>query len=157
MLSGNGEEYDYHCHSNLVRAVTPWGLAESDVHDVLNLFQVTGLDEEGRYFMGSCPAGENDYIEFLAETDLLMALSACFRQIGESALTCIGTCPGGDLSAWGFGADSEKRMTESCRPLAVEVFRLTDESFLEDRGWRPSQKAGYKGMHGMRIPEGEGR
>lgn len=29
----------------------PWGLAESDVHDVLNVFQVTGLNKDGQYFM----------------------------------------------------------------------------------------------------------
>jgi uncharacterized protein YcgI (DUF1989 family) len=53
----------------------PFGLNESDVHDVINLFQVTGLDEDGRYFMNPCPAEAGDYIEFLAEQDLLMALS----------------------------------------------------------------------------------
>ena len=53
----------------------PWGLAESDVHDVLNVFQVTGLDKDGRYFMSPCPAEKGDSIEFLAEQDLLMALS----------------------------------------------------------------------------------
>lgn len=74
LLSG-GQEYDFHCHSNLVRSVMPWGLGEMDVHDVLNVFQVTGLDEEGRYCMGQCPAEKNDSIEFLAETDVLMALS----------------------------------------------------------------------------------
>ena len=41
MLSG--APYDFHCHSNLVRAVMPFGLTEFDVHDVINLFQVTGL------------------------------------------------------------------------------------------------------------------
>lgn len=46
-----GEDFDFHCHSNLTRAVLPFGLGESDVHDVLNVFQVTGLDREGRYFM----------------------------------------------------------------------------------------------------------
>jgi len=46
-----GEDFDFHCHSNLTRAVLPFGLVESDVHDVLNVFQVTGLDREGRYFM----------------------------------------------------------------------------------------------------------
>lgn len=51
-----GEEFNFHCHSNLTRAVLPWGLAESDVHDVLNVFQVTGLDNEGRYFMAPSPA-----------------------------------------------------------------------------------------------------
>ena len=29
----------------------PFGLAESDVHDVLNVFQVTGLNEQGEYHM----------------------------------------------------------------------------------------------------------
>ena len=49
MLSGEG--FDYHCHSNLARAILPHGLNESDVHDVLNVFQVTGLNENGEYFM----------------------------------------------------------------------------------------------------------
>jgi len=73
-----GGEYNYHCHSNLVRAILPWGLNEGDVHDVLNLFQVTGLDERGRYWMGKCPAGEEDFLELFAEQDLLMALSKFF-------------------------------------------------------------------------------
>src|SRR5581483_5450118 len=34
-----GQEFDLHCHSNLTRAVLPWGLGEADVHDVLNVFQ----------------------------------------------------------------------------------------------------------------------
>ncbi len=46
-----GDDFDFHCHSNLTRAILPYGLAESDVHDVLNLFQVTGLNKHGEYFM----------------------------------------------------------------------------------------------------------
>ena len=46
-----GKDFDYHCHSNLTRAVLPYGLAESDIHDVLNVFQVTGLNSDGQYFM----------------------------------------------------------------------------------------------------------
>ncbi|KAK4176567.1 hypothetical protein QBC36DRAFT_329023 [Triangularia setosa] len=130
LLSG-GQSYDYHCHSNLVRAVREFGLEERDVHDVINLFQVTGLDEKGKYCMSPCPAKEGDSIEFLAETDVLMALS---------------TCPGGDLSLWGFGADSEKEMEKCCRPLKVEVFRLEDGGLLE---WEGSEVAGYKGNHGL--------
>ncbi|KAK6834519.1 meiotic chromosome segregation protein [Apiospora arundinis] len=144
VLSGSGESggsgYDYHCHSNLTRAVMEFGLRESDVHDVINIFQVTGLDEQGRYFMNPCPAEKVDSIEFLAEQDLLMALS---------------TCPGGDLSLWGFGADSEKEMIKCCRPLKVEVFRLEDEALLAQNGWKSPEVAPYKGAHGMRIPQGE--
>jgi len=71
----SGGQYDFHCHSNLTRAVLPFGLTEFDVHDVINIFQVTGLDAKGRYFMNPCPAESGDHIEFLAEQDVLMALS----------------------------------------------------------------------------------
>ncbi|KAF6807616.1 meiotic chromosome segregation protein [Colletotrichum sojae] len=138
----SGGSYDFQCHSNLTRAVIPWGLNEGDVHDVINIFQATGLDEKGRYFMNPCPAGPGDYIEFLAEQDLLMALS---------------TCPGGDLSLWGFGEDSEEEMIKCCRPLKVEVFRLEDEGLLERGGWKPAEVSPYKGRHGMTIPLGEVR
>ncbi|KAI3395699.1 hypothetical protein diail_997 [Diaporthe ilicicola] len=136
----SGQTYDFHCHSNLTRAVLPFGLNESDVHDVINLFQVTGLDEKGRYFMNPCPAEAGDHIEFLAEQDVLMALS---------------TCPGGDLSLWGFGSDSEKEMIKCCRPLKVEVFRLEDERLLKSGGWKPAETSPYQGRHGMHVPVGE--
>ncbi|EHA48148.1 meiotic chromosome segregation protein [Pyricularia oryzae 70-15] len=138
----SGGSYDFQCHSNLTRAVVPFGLEERDVHDVINLFQVTGLDDEGRYFMNPCPAQAGDYIEFLCEQDLLFALS---------------TCPGGDLSLWGFGSDSEKEMIKCCRPLKVEVFALQDGgALLESKGWKPAEKSAYAGRHGMHVPLGEG-
>ncbi|KAJ0307200.1 hypothetical protein Brms1b_010091 [Colletotrichum noveboracense] len=101
-----------------------------------------GLDEQGRYFMNPCPAGPGDYIEFLAEQDVLMALS---------------TCPGGDLSLWGFGEDSEEEMIKCCRPLKVEVFKIEDEGLLQRGGWKPAEVSPYKGRHGMNIPLGEVR
>jgi len=72
----NGTAYDFHCHSNLVRAVLPYGLTEFDVHDVINVFQVTGLlaDDE-RYFMKTSPAKVGDYFELFCELELLMAVS----------------------------------------------------------------------------------
>lgn len=72
-----GESFDFHCHSNLTRAVVPFGLTELDVHDVLNVFQVTGLDEGGKYFMETSPAKPGEYFEFFAEVDVLCALSTC--------------------------------------------------------------------------------
>ncbi|KAJ1333848.1 hypothetical protein MN608_03845 [Microdochium nivale] len=143
--SGAGPaSYDYHCKSNLARAVAMSGefpgWTEADVHDVINIFQVTGLDEKGRYFMNPCPAEKGDHLEFLAEQDVLFALS---------------TCPGGDLSLWGFGADSDEAMLKCCRPLRVEVFRLEDEGLLHRSGWRPAEVSGYNGRHGMTVPIGE--
>jgi uncharacterized protein len=132
MLTGEG--FDYHCHSNLTRAVLPHGLTEFDVHDVLNVFQCTGLNADDRYFMKTCPAEQGDYFEFFAEVDLLCALS---------------TCPGGDLSVPLWGPDARDPL-DVCRPLGVEVHR--PHPGLLDR-WSPPPMAGYAGLHGMRLPQ----
>ncbi|KAH5895713.1 hypothetical protein HBI89_185400 [Parastagonospora nodorum] len=142
-----GAEYDFHCHSNLVRAVLPYGLTEFDVHDVLNVFQTTGLDGQGRYFMEASPATKESYVEWFAETDLLCALS---------------TCPGGDLSRWGWTqaeeeeAGGEEGMKGTCRPIRVEVWEIGEEVRGEVLGgWRESERSRYRGMHGMGVPKGE--
>lgn len=129
-----GEDFDFHCHSNLVRAVAPFGLTEFDVHDVLNVFQCTGLTEDDRYFMKACPARPGDHFEFFAEVDLLCALS---------------TCPGGDLSIPLWGPDARDPL-EVCRPIGVEVF-APPSHLLE--GWSSPPRAAYRGLHGVRQPE----
>jgi hypothetical protein len=127
-----GEDFDFHCHSNLVRAVAPHGLTEFDVHDVLNVFQCTGLNQADKYFMRASPAKTGDHLEFFAEIDLLCALS---------------TCPGGDLSVPLWGPDARDPI-DVCRPLAVEVYAL-DPSLLD--GWKSPESPAYKGAHGMRL------
>jgi uncharacterized protein YcgI (DUF1989 family) len=127
-----GEDFDRHCHSNLVRAVMPYQLTEFDVHDVLNVFQLTGLVDD-RYFMSASPAHAGDYIEFFAEVDLLCALSAC---------------PGGDLSVDLWGPDAGDPAS-TCKPLGVEVYDLPPE-LLE--GWRPPVSPPYAGAHGVVAP-----
>ena len=129
-----GEDFDFHCHSNLVRAVLEYGLTEFDVNDVLNVFQCTGLNDEDKYFMKSCPANKGDYFEFFAETDLLCALS---------------TCPGGDLSVPLWGPDARDPL-EVCRPLGIEVYR-PEAGLLQ--GWTPPERAAYANLHGMRRPQ----
>ena len=134
-----GEEFDFHCHSNLTRAVLAHGLTELDVHDVLNVFQVTGLTVDGdQYYMKASPARRGDVLEFLAEIDLLCALS---------------TCPGGDLSVplWGPNAGDP---LPTCRPLGVEVYQ-PDSDLLAT--WEPPRPAGYRGLHGITLPEGRRR
>lgn len=125
-----GEAFDYHCHSNLTRAVRPWHLTEFDVHDVLNVFQCTGLNDRDEYFMKTCPAQRGDHFEFFAEIDVLAALS---------------TCPGGDLSVPMFGPDAGDA-EEVCRPLGIEVYRVPDEAI---DGWTPPQRAAYAQDHGL--------
>ncbi|MQA83398.1 MAG: DUF1989 domain-containing protein [Streptosporangiales bacterium] len=127
-----GEDFDQHCHSNLVRAVLPYGLTEFDVHDVLNVFQVTGLVDD-RYFMSASPARTGDFFEFMAEIDLLCALS---------------TCPGGDLSVPLWGPEAGDPL-DVCRPLGVQVFSVYEELLA---GWAPLSPVRYAGRHGLHGP-----
>lgn len=129
-----GEDFDFHCHSNLVRAVEPWGLTEFDVHDVLNVFQCTGLNNNDQYFMKACPAKKGDYLEFFAEIDLLCAMSCC---------------PGGDLSVDLWGENAQDPL-QTCNPLGVEVYKVKSELL---NGWESPEYAPYKGKHGRLAPK----
>ena len=129
----NGEDFDYCCHSNLVRAITPYHLDESDVHDVLNVFQVTGLTKGDQYFVKPSPARQGDYFEFFAEIDLLCAIS---------------TCPGGDLSVQMWGEDAVDPI-DTCNPLGIEVYQ-PDKGLLT--GWQSPPTADYRGIHGLDRP-----
>lgn len=106
-----GGDYHYCCHSNLTRALADFeGLslheAEPLVHDVLNVFMCTGFTADThQYFMKASPVRPGDYIEFLAEIDLVVGLSAC---------------PGGDCG------DEHSSDKASCFPLLIEVFRNPD-------------------------------
>lgn len=130
----NGEEFDLCCHSNLVRAVRPYHLAERDVHDVLNVFQVTGLTAEGRYFVKPSPARRGDFLECFAEIDVLCAISVC---------------PHGDLSVPVWGPDAGDALAV-CRPLGVEIWEPAPALLGE---WRPPAVSDYRGGHGLRGPE----
>jgi uncharacterized protein YcgI (DUF1989 family) len=131
-----GKDFDFNCHSNLVRAVLPYGLTEFDVHDVLNIFQCTGLNSEDKYFMKTCPAKKGEYFEFFAEIDLLCALS---------------TCPSGDqsLPLWGPGS-SDENLVKICRPLAVEVYEVENKLLAS---WTAPQRAAYGNLHGLVGPK----
>ncbi|MBS0564796.1 MAG: DUF1989 domain-containing protein [Proteobacteria bacterium] len=130
LLSGGGQ-YHHCCHSNLTRALAAeTGLAlreaETHVHDVLNVFMCTGFTRDtGQYFMKASPVRPGDCLEFLAEIDLLGALSAC---------------PGGDCSAE-HSSDGAR-----CHPLKVEVL-APDPAALA--GWRPPPPNGYDRSHGV--------
>ncbi len=105
------------------------------MHDVLNVFQVTGLNSDDKYFMRACPAKPGDHLEFFAEIDLLCAISAC---------------PGGDLSVPLWGPDARDPI-DVCRPLGVEVYALGGR--LLD-GWKSPAVAAYQGAHGMHVEKG---
>ena len=127
----SGEDYHYCCHSNLTRAlVKEKGLnindAEKIVHDVLNVFMLTGFTNDTKqYFMKSSPVRPGDYLEFFAETDLLGVLSAC---------------PGGDCGS-GHSSDVAK-----CYPLKVSIWSVERE-YLD--GLKISKISSYNRNHGL--------
>ena len=129
LLSGN--DYHYCCHSNLTRAlVKEKGMdkkdAEKIVHDVLNVFMLTGFTNDTKqYFMKSSPARPGDYLEFFAETDLLGVLSAC---------------PGGDC-----GSEHSSDVAK-CFPLKVSIWRV-DKKYLQ--GIKFSKISSYNKNHGL--------
>ncbi|XP_037025549.1 uncharacterized protein C11D3.03c [Bradysia coprophila] len=100
-----GNERFGSCHSYLTEAIKEHNLKESDVHDVWNIFMCTGLTRDtNQYFCKPSPAEKGDSIEFIAEMNLLVALSAC---------------PQGDVSlpVGKFVPDS------MCHPFLVEIYR----------------------------------
>lgn len=123
-------QYHHCCHSNLTRALAsvrnmPIDEAELLVHDVLNVFMCTGFTRDThQYFMKASPVRPGDYLELVAQIDLLGALSAC---------------PGGDCGA---GHSSDKA---SCYPLLVEIFEPDSESLAH---WRSTLRNGYDRSHG---------
>src|ERR1700757_3774567 len=113
----NGTEYHHCCHSNLTRALAaeqdlPLEEAEVHIHDVMNVFMCTGYTRDThQYFMKASAVRPGDFIEFFAEIDLLVALSAC---------------PGGDCSA------THSSDAAACHPLKIEIFEPDRATLM---GW----------------------
>ncbi|MFK7862484.1 MAG: urea carboxylase-associated family protein [Granulosicoccus sp.] len=124
---------DYHhcCHSNLTRALAdhlskPAADVEHLVHDVLNVFMCTGFTQDThQYFMKASPVRPGDFIEFMAEIDLLAALSSC---------------PGGDCGS------SHSDDATRCYPLWVDILKPSD-SYLAD--FTPQPLNPYDQSHGL--------
>jgi hypothetical protein len=65
------------CNDNLVAAIAPFGLEAGDVHDPFNIFMTTGLNASGKPFYLPSDAKTGDYVDLLAEMNVLVAISAC--------------------------------------------------------------------------------
>jgi uncharacterized protein YcgI (DUF1989 family) len=82
----SGADYHHCCHSNLARALAaergmPLAEAEHYVHEVLSVFMCTGFTRDThQYFMKASPLRPGDFLEFVAEVDLLGALSRLPRR-----------------------------------------------------------------------------
>jgi len=65
------------CQDNLAQAIAPFGLTQYDVHDPLNLFMTTGLNEEGRPIYLASAAKKGDFVDLYADLSCIIAISAC--------------------------------------------------------------------------------
>jgi uncharacterized protein YcgI (DUF1989 family) len=93
----------------------------------MNVFMCTGYTRDThQYFMKASPVRPGDFIEFVAEIDLLVALSAC---------------PGGDCGA------SHSDNTAKCYPLEVEIHRPRERAVA---GWQSPGPNKYSRSHGAR-------
>ncbi|MGI9388973.1 MAG: urea carboxylase-associated family protein, partial [Boseongicola sp.] len=126
----SGENYHNCCHSNLTRALAdysgmPLEKAELYVHDVMNVFMCTGfLADTHQYFMKASPVRPSDFLEFHADIDLVVGLSAC---------------PGGDC-----GSEHSSDIAV-CHPLLIEIYANKD---AQAGKWVASQRSGYDRSHG---------
>ena len=119
-------------YTNLTRALAaerklPLEEAEVHVHDVMNIFMCTRYTRDThQYFMKASPVRPGDFIEFFAEIDPLVALSAC---------------PGGDCGA------SHSDDTAKCYPLKAEIHRPHERALA---GWQSPAPNKYSRSHGTR-------
>jgi uncharacterized protein YcgI (DUF1989 family) len=66
------------CQDNIAQSLKPYGIAEHDVpFGTFNIFMNGRVDENGHYTFNTPLSKKGDYIDFLAEMDVLVAISAC--------------------------------------------------------------------------------
>ena len=90
------------CHDIQAEAQREYGLTPDDVHDSLNFFMHTGIDQDGRPFIASQTAGKDDYVDLLALIDVLAVPNVC-------------------------GADVMATSDFELKPLRLTVFESTEE------------------------------
>ena len=65
------------CRSNLAESLTPWGIGLEDVPFSFNFFMQWPVQPDGAVRPMAAPSQAGDYVDLLAEMDVLTANSAC--------------------------------------------------------------------------------
>lgn len=109
-------EYHYglpvhtNCHDIQAEAQREYGLTPDDVHDSFNFFMHTGIDANGRPFIGRQTSRKGDYVELLAMMDVLAVPNVC-------------------------GADVMATSDFELKPLRVALFEGTPEDMVAAPHW----------------------
>lgn len=118
-LRGGGPGHNS-CRLNLLQAIQPFGLGETDIRDNINIHQKLRLDAGGHVYAAPSEGQKGDYIELYAEIDLLVALSIC---------------PNADNTRyWSTPEDG------IVKPLRVQIYdtQVMPQEFREWTDWRQS-------------------
>ena len=77
-LVATGRDDHPNCYDQLCQAVEEAGISRDQIHDNINFFQRTRLDPMSHQYVTE-PSGvvAGDYIDLVAEVDLIVAISAC--------------------------------------------------------------------------------
>lgn len=65
------------CHDIQAEAQREYGLTPDDVHDSLNFFMHTGVDQDGRPYIASQTSKKGDYVDLLMLMDVLAVPNVC--------------------------------------------------------------------------------
>jgi uncharacterized protein YcgI (DUF1989 family) len=76
-LQQTGKEGHPSCHENFLKAAAELGLEFDDALGPVNLFQNTPVAEDQSLLIESSPTKAGDYVEFEAQMDLYLILTAC--------------------------------------------------------------------------------
>lgn len=90
------------CHDIQAEAQRAYALTPDDVHDSFNFWMNTGIDADGNPFIAPNRSREGDFVELLAQIDVLAVPNVC-------------------------GADVMQTSNFALKPLLVQVFEGTDE------------------------------
>lgn len=72
-----GDPAHPNCQDQLAAAIAEFGLSPDRTHDTLNVFQKVGVEEDGSLFLEESDARLGDLVEFRAEMECLVNISAC--------------------------------------------------------------------------------
>ena len=65
------------CDLNLTEALAPYGLTGDEIMDIFNVFMAAEIRDDGSFTLTNSTAQHGDYIDLLAEMDILAGISAC--------------------------------------------------------------------------------
>lgn len=74
-----GHEHPHHgCHGNLCRALAPYGIEPDQIPITFNVFMNVEVDGESGVIAVKPPRSKaGDYVDFIAQMDLIVGLTAC--------------------------------------------------------------------------------